>query len=336
MEQVKPRPTPTLDGPEWSPVRPKPVGAPGRVPLRFISRRKVLQVGLVAAGGVSGLVLISWGWAATRTWLLTRPAYRCAFDDIELAPPPPPWIKRGAEGVLASVRQGSGLPEQLDSQAIDLAVLRRAFAHHCPWVLEVVEVRRSFPNHLKVTLTYRQPVAEVIEPLENRRLALLDADAVVLPLDGTDLAAAGTLLQIWSSEIPEGVREGLAWPDDKGQSGPDPVMAQLVRLAAFVKRRNRSLGLRAIPFHLVHALPESGLFLGASENRWVRWRRSVLPERSPELSDDQKWDMLVAWVDEQRPWPQYRPAYLVLDFTEGGLAVKFVPKQGGSDHSPSR
>jgi hypothetical protein len=331
MEQLKPRPTPTLDGPEGSPVRPKPAGAPGRAPLRFISRRKVLQVGLVAAGGVSGLVLISWGWAAARTWLLTRPAYRCAFDDIELVPPPPSWIKRGAEGVLASVRQGSGLPEQLDSQAIDLAVLRRAFAHHCPWVLEV-EVRRMYPNHLIVTLTYREPVAEVLEPEENRRVALLDAEAVVLPPDETDLAAAGTLLKIRPAEVPEGVREGLAWPDGQ-TSGPDPVMAEMARLAAFVKHRNRSLGRRAIPFQLVHALPGSGLLLGASEDRWVRWRRSVLPERSPELFDDQKWDMLLAWLDEPRPWP-HRPAYL--DFAEGSLIVNPGTKKGGSGGSPSR
>ncbi len=320
MEQRIPRTSPILDAPDASASRPKPT-ASAHAPTRSISRRKLLQAGALSTGGLLVLAGVSWGWNAAKSWLAVRPAYRCRFADIQLQPPPPAWIKRGAEALLAKVRQDSGLPVTLDSQAIDLAVLRRAFAHHSPWVLEVLEVRRAYPNQLTIHLSYREPVLEVVEKdgQQERLIALLDGEAVVLPHDETEISALGPLLRVQPTQVPTGLREGLAWPDGSAEGRPDPVMAEVARLAGFVKHRNKALGARAIPFQQIHALPKFGIFLGATEKRWVRWRTSILPEASPELSDERKWMILEAWVEERRPWPPFRPAYL--EFVDGALRV---------------
>lgn len=327
MEHRNPRPSSALDGPSEPSALSRPrlaiEGAAAPPPHRLLSRRRLIRVsglGLACLVAVVGLI---WAWGATHRWLVRLEPYQCRFQDLRLDPPPPPWIKAGTEGLLASIRQRAGLPEVIETQAIDPRVLRRAFANHSPWILEVGRIRRTYPNQLTLELKYREPVLEVRDTASGgaRRIALLDAEAVVLPADETDLAAAGPLIRVETANPPRGLRVGLAWPvpaDAPDLTRPDPAMAEVAQLAAFLKNRNPTRPPSVPSIKVIQRFPGVGLCLEAEGRRIIRWREPEGPPPAKRLTDEQQWELLSVW-SEQNSWPAY-PSYLY--FVGGELLVR--------------
>jgi hypothetical protein len=314
MDHRNPGPTSALDGSLERPSLSRPrmlEGTPTSLETRA-SRRQAIRLGGFGLALFASAIAIGWGLESGRRWLATRDRYRCAFRDIELTPSPPPCIKRGREGLLEDVRNRAGFPHDLDVLAVDLTALRKAFAHHSPWVLEVKRVRRLYPNRISVELRYRVPVIEVVGTVPRPRLlALIDEEAVVLPFDDVERSEAGPLYRVEVTQIPRGLRTGLAWTTTANApdlTQPDPLMREFARLAAFVKRRNADNPMEAIPLERLVYYDRIGLFLVASGNRWVRWRESVVSLPGATLADERKWALLQAWMKNQS-WPGY-PSYL--------------------------
>ncbi|MFO0957884.1 MAG: hypothetical protein U0800_10560 [Isosphaeraceae bacterium] len=332
MEHRVPRPTTAIEPPREATaggIGPAPALNP---PPRNLSRRRLVRAGLVTGLTTAGLVLARLGWLRGERWLETRPARRLPFTEIALDPPPPKWIKGGPSALLSEVRRGSGLPEAIDALAIPADDLRRAFRNHSHWVAEVGTIRRTYPNKVSVAIRYREPVAEVVDG-KLRTLALLDDEAIVLPDDSVQRGAAGILVRIDVKEAPGGIRIGRAWPGPgrvEDITQPDPDMADLCKLAGFIKQAERARGADAIGFKQIKWVDGLGLFLVSDKNKWLRWRTKVASEPSTaDPEDAEKWRRLGEWLQEDKPWPS-PGGYLYFDpNNHGALAAKKDKSSGG-------
>ncbi len=111
-----------------------------------------------------------------------RPEHRIPFSQIELVPPPDPWVVGGSARILEEVRLGAKLGESVPLLDLDLKELEKDF-RRCFWVKDVLRVDRSRFGHLIVELSYRKPVAFVKLELPPPNAFVIDEQAVVLPYE---------------------------------------------------------------------------------------------------------------------------------------------------------
>jgi hypothetical protein len=173
-----------------------------RSPSRRVPVAGLLKLGtllLVVAGVLVGLIVLGrWG----RERLRTRDRYLVPLAEIECVPPP--GLERA--DFLAEVRYYAGLPERLQLLDEELpAQVRAGFAQH-PWVAEVAGVEITSPRHIRVRLTYRQPVLAV---RWGETLRAVDGQGVLLPAKAP---TRGLPLYEGQARPPHG-REGTSWGD---------------------------------------------------------------------------------------------------------------------------
>ncbi len=262
-----------------------------RVPPRL--RRRLL----IAALAILGAVAVAWlAWPPVRAWLHARPAYRLNFADVELDPPPPPWLTIGRQGLLDQIRRGAHLPEQLGALDVNPADLRRAFKNHSVWVARVGTIRRSFPNRLTVSLEYRQPVARVAVDRSSPPI-VIDVEALVLPADQVTPSEIEALVPVQQLRPPPGLRPGRYWPGD-GPDEVDPAALALATLAAALRgwaEDDSPVKVAAIAVSAKDPRADL-LFVKTREGVWVRWGPppGAEPPGTPDATA--KWAMLNDWA----------------------------------------
>jgi hypothetical protein len=286
-----------------------------------------------------GLILVSLMATVSAHWLYQQPAYQIRFEDIELDPPCPAWIKPGRKGLLKHVRAEAGRPPVLALPEIDLKALRDDFQRTSPWIRSVPRLVKRGPNRLIVTAEFREPVAACSWP--GRIPLILDRDGVVLPEDELDHAACGFLIEL-QDLAPEGAtaaqftalsgRVLRIAPRQDVEPEPRPAQAA-ARLAGYLRGRSLDDAARK-PSCTVDALylTKDGFFARTPEKAMIYWKDAPGDEVPGEASADEKWTMLRQWVDRGNDlkdvvWPRY------LAF-ERGRALVVVPKTQSSRKDP--
>ncbi len=124
----------------------------------------------------AGVLGAGWwfGWRSVRERVLAGKAYRVTVEDIYLSASPT-WVRSHIrDEVLSRMNiEGNSLSLVDDDLCSRLA---GEFALH-PWVLRVVEVRKSYPARVDVKLEYRKPVAMVEVPAGPDEVPDADRDA---------------------------------------------------------------------------------------------------------------------------------------------------------------
>lgn len=309
---------------------------PGVPPVRRWARDR-----LALAAGLAALVLIVvgvLGWLGTRaavSWLNNQDDRICRFADIELDPPPKPWMKSGSRWLLERVQDRFGGDDALPVLSVDLDRLRDAF-RVCPWVEDVQAIERKFPNRLIVHLRYREPVAFI---RLNAATVYLDKDGVVLPEDDVD-PNQGALLRLVFLEpldavpgLPLQARLTIAG------SSEEPLPAQRIqeaaRLAQFLKPRRDPSSPAAARFVIQHLAPLGSrrLCLYIGEGIWVNWGETPGSEPAGTPTAEEKWVMLEDWVDRHgvAPLDPVNAPQRWLYFTKSGVQIG----QAASDRAGS-
>ncbi len=322
---------PAREGNRWPNVATRCAGNPrSRPPAReagpgrFAHLRRLavgrLAVGLALAGAAVTLLVVG-GAAAVQSalhWIDGQPPYLLDFRQIELDPPPPPYIKTGAAGLLKQVWAGSGRPRTLRVLELDPAGLARDFARESPWVKAVERVECRDRNRVLVRLVYRRPVAYLLLGNGPRQTTCyLDGDGVVLPRDDLDPAAAGPL--IWLTDlVPAGTggvvgeaKPGQALQVTGGRASPEKTANQAVlasiRLAAFLQHQGATRA--PMQVRAIHARPR-GLWIETAETVFILWGSAPGSEPSGEPPALQKWTLLGQWLEQHRvhdevPYPKH-------------------------------
>ena len=269
---------------------------------RRVPRVALSRVGTAAAAALTGLILlIVVGEHASRwvrDYVQGRPAYLQDFSEIELIPPPPPWIRPGRAGLLAEIRRKSKHEQEESSLARDLAGIGRDFLQ-CPWIRKVERVERSYPNRLTVRLPpdgYREPVARVkVGGPRASAILTLDEDCIILPGDQIETKSAGKILQIDGFEDRElgdshpGHLLKFATQVD-GEPLPDHRLKAMARFAAFLKRRVGRGDAHFEPEKL-RSIPGSGLWIWTAAGYFIIWGDA--DDRS---KNDDRWRSVVSWL----------------------------------------
>lgn len=295
---------------------------PGERPSRRVASVRALPAGpsrrklAIAALIVSALIGLAWGAVrlagSAGEWLHVQPEYHLAFDQIELAPPPPAEFKSGAKGLLAQVRKRANLPETLRLLDLDLDDFGLAFAKHSPWVERVERVERLYPRRLIVHLRYRRPVARV-EGLAMGSFQAVAQDGVLLPHD--DLSEGFGSQLVWLVGIP-GAREVLPGHflglDASGQPRPDVTAA--LALARFFRGRAEEGRIWGIAV----AGDRRSLTVFTQRKFRVAWGRALGTESVEELGPAEKLQILISYEDanpdmkpEEKSWLVFRGRSLV-------------------------
>ncbi len=134
---------------------------------------------ILAVLAVMGMATWS-AWTRVSGWMRVRPEFLVAAENIELVPPPPPWVpgdlrldalrEAGARGGLSILDP----PTELQQRLAD------ALRFH-PWVREVSRIRKAPPARVVVELEYRRPAAAVRWGPTGSELLLIDDEGVRLP-----------------------------------------------------------------------------------------------------------------------------------------------------------
>jgi hypothetical protein len=320
---------------------------PGRRFARLVgspvSRRVAFRRLLAASGLLLGLSALAWVVVTKilqglARWVDQRPEHQIKFAEIELVPPPDPWIDGGASEILAEVQKGSGLGESIPLLDLDLEALVKDF-RRCGWVKDVHRVDRTNYRRLTVHLAYRKPVAIVEDERVSRRPFVLDEEAVVL--DGgairwtinSDpyhvLGMASPLIKIKrlpASTSPPKIGLPLKWIAEGGSSEvPDPLVQKAATLARFLQERRLTLkSPREAPDFVSIFLPDvrrpnDPFFLLDSGQNWVCWGRAPGDEKPGKPSADARWRMLLDWIAANGPLVAKYPNYLYFTDTEAKL-----------------
>jgi hypothetical protein len=264
--------------------------------------------------GLAGLFALPYGIG----WLAAQPCYQVRFEDIELDPLPPPWIKIGRKGLLERVRTEAKLPELLPILDLDLQALRDDFQRVCPWIRRVRRVVKLGKNRLRVEPEYREPIAYCAWP--GRGLLVLDRDAVVLPEDELAREACDFLI-----EIRDLAPTGATAAQFKGLPGrvlaiaprsdaePEPALAQAAaRLADFLRSRSLEGNSSNRPPCVVDGIfvSKNGFWARTTEKAMIYWKHPPREEAPAEPSADEKWTMLGRWAEggnafKDVAWPCY-------------------------------
>ena len=205
---------------------------------------------------------------------------------------------------------------------VSLSELDSAFLRS-PWVESVNRIERVFPNRLRVTLRYREPVAFVTLSGSTPSI-LLDRAGDVLP-DEVDRSACLPLLEIKGLPGRSDARAGLPLRiggDNEVAARIDPIVGRATRLAWFLKRRN-ALDPAARPPRNIIALAvkvETGkLYLYSRSDFYIAWG-----EESADPFDEAKalarWNRLIAWFEHHPAESVRDPSYIRFEGDEPVLA----------------
>ena len=264
---------------------------------RKLALSRVGRAGIMAAV-VLGLLVVG-GSSLSQTlvrWLHGNKVYQLAFQDIQLIPEPPKWIKPGRVGLLEQVRESRDHLKLFSMAELNLANLRTDFSRN-PWVARVGVATKDFPNKVAVHLDYFEPVAWI---RAEKMTYVVDPNAIVLPEDDIDLDAAGPLITIVAVKPREVPKPGLVWPGDelKDRTSPGESQARVVlaaKVAGFIKHRLVEVGAESefvVP-KFIFANNEQGLFVQLKDDTLVFWGRFKDSEAPGEPSDSEKWDRLL-------------------------------------------
>ncbi|MDZ4779236.1 MAG: hypothetical protein SGJ19_03180 [Planctomycetia bacterium] len=185
------------------------------VPARLLSERTARRWLLMGCfvGGCIGLCAAI--WRNVREDVFAQAEYQVPIAELHL-PRSPSWLNERADIRRDVVRDASlegNLSLLNDRLTIDLA---RAFALH-PWVEEVTSIRKSFPARIDAEVKYRRPVCRVDLPNASY---LVDAQAVLLPIDDVRPDALAKLPRLTGVEAPTGLA-GAVWNDQRVIGGAE-------------------------------------------------------------------------------------------------------------------
>jgi hypothetical protein len=172
-------------------------------------RRLVVGVVAVAAFLVGGSLLFR---ATVRDNLEATGRYRLLEENVAITSPPE-WVR---SDVVADAFARGGLTEMslLDERLTEHVA--HAFAL-CPWVREVVSVRKLPVGRVQVELAYRQPAAMVEVTLADGTggLIFIDDEGIILPTDDFRPEDASKYLRIsaGAARVPT-AQPGTRWGDD--------------------------------------------------------------------------------------------------------------------------
>lgn len=310
---------------------PLPRRFPRFSPPPTVRRLKPLGLAWVAVGFLAFLTLSVWIVVLVlrggTSYVHAQPDHQIAFDALTLKDEPPSWYRGGRTAFLERVRSESRFERSFSILDVDLKRLRLAFQRDA-WVLEVGQVRKS-PHEVVVPLKYRKPVA--IGRFHRVEEQTVDAEGVLLPRDEIELDAAAPLVFLQDFPRPVDPRFGLKWHrlDGHGVPEPDPRVSTAARLAGFLQDK-----IRREPAQTPH-FPRFFIF-GDDRTGWVqvgtrdffRWNDALDSVKPVELSDDEKWSLLIDHVRHCSSPPD-RPHYF--RFTRQGLeSVRFEQKRQGA------
>lgn len=294
---------------------------------RRLARGRLALVLLAALAAAALLALTArFAGQATAGWLYQRPEWLVRFDAITLDPPPPPWIKLSAAGLLEQVRLASGRPETLSVPAIDLAELAADFQRDAPWVRSVRAIDRSYPNTLVVRLEYRRPAAFL--RTRERRLTI-DRDGVVLPESEIDRGASGRLVELALADPagpPVEARAGRVLKFGEGAGASPEGMERIpfaANLCGFLFDRQGVGPAPLVPRVIAVQLQQASLWLDLEGPCQVLW--SARQGRVGELSDERKWQALQEWFEQHRASTLRHPAYLAFERTRAVVVGGSAP-----------
>lgn len=313
-----------VSGTSWVPSR-----TLARLSSIPVNRRTAVSrvVAVLVALAVAIPLLVLGTQRASRTlkgWLHQRDTYQLRFADIELLPPPPPWIKSGKTGLLERVRENANWPASISLLDVDLDALGRDFQRASPWIRSVDRKETSYPNRLRLYVRYREPVAELTV---NRLRLVLDRDGVVLPdPDDLNLDECGHLIKIVDllpANAPAATydaRPGRALK--RPVEGETDIALQAARLAAFFKAHIPAKP-PSKPTCRVVAIHESprGLFAETVEPTMILWGPAPGFERPGEPSAEEKWAMLEDWLEAHNDLKTIQHP-LFLAFDKGRVQVR--------------
>lgn len=281
-----------------------------------------------------GVVLIAiWeGSLAVRGWIHAQPDYQLPFDQIELEPPPPEYIKPGARGLLEQIRQRAQYPKILPVLDLDLDALAQAFSLHGPWIKSVDHIERRDQNRLIMRLTYREPVAKT--DLARAGWVVLDRDGVVLETAELDTSAAGFLVEIINldtAQDPLNPKVGVSLGPPG--SATESRVAASVKLADFFRRQGRNafdLPRAPVLFDRISTPEQSNprdLYAQTSEGLWVHWGQPPGSEPPSEPSALVKWSMLSEYMARPENRKLKNPNDLLIFERNGARLVQGKPRK---------
>lgn len=114
-------------------------------------------------------------WQRLKARILAGPEYRVGPEQVEITPPPPPWVHSDVRAEAFRDPALDGPLWLMDDDLVDR--IKKAFSER-PWVAKVVRVSKRHPASVQVELVYRQPVCMVEVP---GGVVAVDAEGVVLP-----------------------------------------------------------------------------------------------------------------------------------------------------------
>jgi hypothetical protein len=256
-------------------------------------------------------------------WVHQQQVYQLAFNEIELKPEPPKWIKFGKAGFLEQVRAGNPKVVKFSMAKVDLDLLCSEFAKN-PWVIKVDRAEKSYPNHVSIALTYREPVATLTT---KKQTYILDHEGVVLKDADLDSDAAGKLISIQAAEPRDEPKAGLTWPGDGDVSkvadlDPSFRVVMASKLAGFLKAKLVSDNVVKSESFDIYATQATSLYV-LVDKKWVLWTRWKEQQTSTGPTDEQKWERLLKVL--KSPEGLKLPPRGWLEFTDEGTIIK-VPK----------
>ena len=315
------------------PVDPSRFGSPrfarlvGSPTTRKLSPRRLAGASLCAMmiswGVYEGGVRIS-GWVSR--WVASQPEHQIRFTEIDLRPSPPPYIRQGIAGILASVQRDGHHGETISVVGTDLAALRVDFRRN-PWIESVGPVRASY-RHLSVEVVYRRPLALVVFGEQTKLLAkVIDRNAVELPSEESQFAwaeqspryrAAGCakpLVEIHDFGSGVAGRTGLVWqPTDPAV--PEGKVVEAARLAEFLAQHGDETTARGRSFpsfkEIAYYPPRAKFFLRDERRNWVFWGASPGFEAAEEPKSAEKWSLLGQFLDVKGSLALTAREYLLL------------------------
>ena len=298
-----------------------------RVALPRLAMAVGILSGVVVLVGLVGSKLIRIGTG----WVASRPEYQLPFSEIELIPPPDPWVKGGKSLILEQVRAEAKHGETIPLLGLDSEALKTDFKR-CAWVKDVTRIERGF-GRLAIHLVYRKPVAVVVLGKINPIAYPVDEEAVALEVDDIDwtekkdppFQARGIprpLIEIRGVSSAKPTSPGLKWKRADSDE-PDPTVLGAASLARFLQERAISTpkGCPAPRFVRIDLPdePNHPFFLIDSEKNQVRWGKPPGDEKLGEPSSEARWDMLLDWVDRNGPLKAIAPSYLYFTRSEARI-----------------
>ena len=310
--------------------------------VRSPAARKIAMPRLIAAGGVALLIVwLLWMLGArfihsTIDWVNHLPDQKIAFARIELRPEPPSFIKSGTAGILEEVRIREKYDREVSLLDLDLDVLRNGFKH-CPWVREVGPIVRSH-GHLEVHLAFRTPVAAVEIDHDARKAQVFDEETVPLPHVDIDWISEkhpfrvqgipDPLIEFLRAKPRSDPKVGVPWVKPINTASPDHddlMFLAGARLAAFIQARPKTtpLGRKAPTFVSIWLPdePNGSFWLMDAEDNVVQWGKAPGEEKPGDSTGDDRWKMLLDWVDHHEPLRAISPDCLRFNKTEAELIL---------------